>query len=119
MLKGYKYRLHPTTAQEEFLIKTIGCARFIYNKLLEDRIAIREEAKAGDGTRRKPATPASYKCLFPFLAEADSLALANAKLNLDTAFAKFSSRRSAAYGSSTTSCSRTASPSARRRKQGL
>ncbi len=89
MLKGYKYRLHPTPAQEEFLIKTIGCARFIYNKLLEDRIAIREEAKAGDGTRRKPATPASYKRLFPFLAEADSLALANAKLNLDTAFAKF------------------------------
>ncbi|MCC9624801.1 IS200/IS605 family element RNA-guided endonuclease TnpB [Thalassospira sp. MA62] len=89
MLKGYTYRLHPTPAQAEFLIKTIGCARFIYNKLLEDRIAIREEAKAGNGTRRKPATPASYKPLFPFLAEADSLALANAKLNLDTAFAKF------------------------------
>ncbi|MBG0918682.1 IS200/IS605 family element RNA-guided endonuclease TnpB [Exiguobacterium sp. SRB7LM] len=89
MLKGYKYRLHPTPAQEEFLIKTIGCARFIYNKLLEDRITIREEAKAGNGTRRKPATPASYKPLFPFLAEADSLALANAKLNLDAAFAKF------------------------------
>ncbi|MCT4799612.1 helix-turn-helix domain-containing protein, partial [Exiguobacterium profundum] len=89
MLKGYKYRLHPTPAQAEFLIKTIGCARFIYNKLLEDRIAIREEAKAGNGTRRKPATPASFKPLFPFLAEADSLALANAKLNLDTAFAKF------------------------------
>ncbi|MBR2758252.1 MAG: helix-turn-helix domain-containing protein, partial [Exiguobacterium sp.] len=55
MLKGYKYRLHPTPAQAEFLIKTIGCARFIYNKLLEDRIAIREEAKAGIVTRRKPA----------------------------------------------------------------
>ncbi|WP_312048503.1 helix-turn-helix domain-containing protein, partial [Exiguobacterium profundum] len=27
MLKGYKYRLHPTPAQAEFLIKTIGCAR--------------------------------------------------------------------------------------------
>ena len=85
MLKGYKYRLHPTPAQAEFLVRTIGCARFIYNKLLEDRIAIREEAKEGSGTRRKPATPP----LFPFLAEADSLALANAKLNLDTAFAKF------------------------------
>ena len=73
MLKGYTYRLHPTPAQAEFLIKTIGCARFIYNKLLEDRIAIREEAKAGIVTRRKPATPASYKPLFPFLAESDSL----------------------------------------------
>ena len=65
MLKGYKYRLHPTPVQAEFLIKTIGCARFIYNKLLEDRIAIRDEAKAGIVTRRKPATPASYKPLFP------------------------------------------------------
>lgn len=89
MLKGYKYRLHPTAAQAEFLIKTIGCARFIYNKLLEDRIAIHEEAKASGGPQRKPPTPASYKPLFPFLCEADSLALANAKLHLDAAFAKF------------------------------
>ncbi|WP_214756286.1 RNA-guided endonuclease TnpB family protein [Exiguobacterium sp. s157] len=89
MLKGYKYRLHPTAAQAEFLIRTIGCARFIYNKLLEDRIAIHEEAKVSGGPKRKPPTPASYKPLFPFLCEADSLALANAKLHLDTAFAKF------------------------------
>lgn len=89
MLKAYKYRLHPTAAQAEFLIRTIGCARFIYNKLLEDRIAIHEEAKAGDWPKRKPPTPASYKPLFPFLCEADSLALANAKLHLDAAFAKF------------------------------
>ncbi|TCI24269.1 transposase, partial [Exiguobacterium sp. SH5S4] len=89
MLKGYKYRLHPTAAQAEFLVRTIGCARFVYNKLLEDRIKIREEAKAGTGPKRKLPTPASYKPLFPFLAEADSLALANAKLHLDAAFAKF------------------------------
>ncbi|TCI36236.1 transposase [Exiguobacterium sp. SH4S7] len=89
MLKGYKYRLHPTAAQAEFLVRTIGCARFIYNKLLEDRIALHEEAKANGGPKRKPPTPASYKPLFPFLCEADSLALANAKLHLDTAFAKF------------------------------
>ncbi|WP_321283914.1 RNA-guided endonuclease TnpB family protein [Exiguobacterium profundum] len=92
MLKGYTYRLHPTPAQAEFLVRTIGCARFIYNKLLEDRIAIREEAKAGSGTRRKPATPASYKPLFPFLAEADSLAFA--KFFAGTAgFPTFKSRR--------------------------
>ncbi|WP_070328118.1 RNA-guided endonuclease TnpB family protein [Exiguobacterium aurantiacum] len=89
MLKGYKYRLYPTAAQADFLVRTIGCARFVYNKLLEDRIKIREETKAGTGQKRKPPTPASYKPLFPFLCEADSLALANAKLHLDTAFAKF------------------------------
>ncbi|EPE61739.1 transposase, IS605 OrfB family [Exiguobacterium sp. S17] len=89
MLKGYKYRIHPTAAQAEFLVRTIGCARFVYNKLLEDRIALHEEAKASGGPKRKTPTPASYKPLFPFLCEADSLALANAKLHLDAAFAKF------------------------------
>ncbi|WP_236635987.1 helix-turn-helix domain-containing protein [Exiguobacterium sp. SH5S13] len=49
MLNGYKYRLHPTSEQADFLVRTIGCARFIYNKLLEDRIAIHEEAKAETG----------------------------------------------------------------------
>ncbi len=75
MLKGYKYRLHPTAAQAEFRIKTIGCARFIYNKLLEDHITIHEEAKASGGPRRKPPTPASYKPLFPFLCEAGKVRL--------------------------------------------
>ncbi|TCI54142.1 transposase [Exiguobacterium sp. SH1S21] len=89
MLKGYKYRLYPTEAQADFLVRTIGCARFIYNKLLEDHITIHKEAEAGNEPRRKPPTPASYKPLFPFLCEADSLALANAKLHLDAAFAKF------------------------------
>ncbi|WP_255569917.1 helix-turn-helix domain-containing protein, partial [Exiguobacterium sp. SH5S4] len=29
MLKGYKYRLHPTAEQADFLVRTIGCARLV------------------------------------------------------------------------------------------
>lgn len=31
MIKAYKYRLYPTKAQEELLLKHFGCVRYIYN----------------------------------------------------------------------------------------
>lgn len=34
-LKAFKYRLQPTKEQESFLVQNIGCARFIWNKLVE------------------------------------------------------------------------------------
>ena len=36
MLKTYKYRLYPNLEQREYLVKTFGCTRFIYNKMLAD-----------------------------------------------------------------------------------
>ena len=36
MLKAYKYRLYPNLEQREYLVKTFGCTRFIYNKMLDD-----------------------------------------------------------------------------------
>lgn len=89
MLRAYKYRLYPTAAQTLFFVKTIGCTRFIYNRLLADRIAIYEATKQNPGLKQKFPTPASYKPEFPFLREADSLALSNANLNLNEAFRKF------------------------------
>lgn len=38
MLKTYEYRLYPTKKQEELLKKHFGCARFVYNKILEMKI---------------------------------------------------------------------------------
>ncbi|EID42266.1 hypothetical protein B4168_3641 [Anoxybacillus flavithermus] len=32
--KAYKFRLYPTKEQEQLLIKTFGCVRFVYNKML-------------------------------------------------------------------------------------
>ncbi|EOO25920.1 hypothetical protein IIU_06064 [Bacillus cereus VD133] len=38
MLKAYKYRIYPNKEQQLFFAKTFGCVRFVYNKVLADRI---------------------------------------------------------------------------------
>ena len=70
MLKAYKYRIYPNKEQEEYFSKCFGCVRFIYNKMLNN-------------------TPAQYKKEFVWLKEVDSLALANAQMNLDKAYKNF------------------------------
>ena len=45
MLKAYKYRIYPNKEQREYLAKTFGCSRFIYNKMLADRIKSYQENK--------------------------------------------------------------------------
>jgi len=88
MLKAYKYRLYPTKEQQIFFNKTFGCVRFIYNKMLNHRIQSYEKHK-DSGEKIKYPTPAQYKSEFPWLKEVDSLALANAQLNLDKAYKNF------------------------------
>lgn len=84
MNRAYKFRIYPTKQQQEFLIKTFGCVRFIYNKMLNDKI---EYYKINKQTLNN--TPAQYKNDYPWLKEVDSLALANAQLNLQTAYKNF------------------------------
>lgn len=89
MLKAYKFRLYPNEKQKEFFIKTFGCVRFVYNKMLEDRIELYEESKLNPGIKQKLPTPAQYKPEFPFLREVDSSALCNAQMNLNKAYSIF------------------------------
>ena len=85
MRKGYQYAITPTQQQAQKIEQNIGCARFIYNKLLEDKIKYYETNK-----KSIRLTPATYKSEYPFLKDADSMALTNAQINLETAFKKFS-----------------------------
>ena len=84
MLKAYKYRIYPNKLQKEYLNKTFGCVRFIYNKMLSDKIEYYE--KTGEMLKN---TPAQYKKEYQFLKEVDSLALTNAQMNLDKAYKNF------------------------------
>ncbi|MBD3228195.1 MAG: helix-turn-helix domain-containing protein, partial [Candidatus Lokiarchaeota archaeon] len=43
--RAIKIRLYPNQAQEKMLNKTFGCCRFIYNKMLEERIKGYEQLK--------------------------------------------------------------------------
>ena len=84
MNKAYKFRIYPNTEQQIILAKTFGCVRFIYNQMLSDKINHYEETK-----QKLNNTPAQYKSKFPWLKEVDSLALANAQMNLQTAYNNF------------------------------
>lgn len=84
ILRGYTFALYPNKEQEGFFSKTFGCVRFVYNKMLEERIRIYNEK-----LECKLPTPAKYKDEFPFLKEVDSYALCNAQLNLDSAYKNF------------------------------
>ena len=82
--KAYRYRIYPTTEQKITFAKTFGCVRFIYNKMLSDRIDYYKETG-----QKLNNTPAQYKEAFPWLKEVDSLALANAQMNLNKAYSHF------------------------------
>ena len=84
ILKAYKFRLYPDLEQQEVFAKSFGCARFIWNKMLNDKIEHYEKTK----TTLKN-TPAQYKGEFEWLKEVDSLALANVQLDLQKAFQSF------------------------------
>lgn len=79
--RAYKYRLYPTKEQELFFAKSFGCCRFLYNRMLADKIAAYQE----NGVMKR-CTPAQYKKEFPWLKEVDSLALANVQLHLEQAY---------------------------------
>lgn len=87
MFKAYKYRLYPNKEQQEYFAKCFGCVRFIYNRMLSDKIEYYKETK-----QKLNNTPAQYKKEFPWLKEVDSLALANAQMSLQTAYNNFFKR---------------------------
>lgn len=82
--KAYKFRLLPNKTQANLIERTIGCARFIYNRMLADKIKHYKDMKLS-----LKNTPAQYKNEFEFLKEVDSLALANSQRNLETAYTNF------------------------------
>lgn len=87
MLVAYKYRLYPNKEQQIYFAKCFGCVRFIYNRMLSDKIDYYKETK-----QKLNNTPAQYKEEFEWLKDVDSLALANAQMNLQAAYNNFLKR---------------------------
>lgn len=84
MNRAIKFRIYPDKEQEKQLAKTFGCCRFLYNRMLEDKIREYEKNK-----KMLRNTPAAYKTEFPWLKEVDALALANVQLHLERAYKNF------------------------------
>ena len=84
MNKAYKFRIYPDETQRILIAKTFGCVRFIYNRMLRDKIEYYHQTQ-----KKLNNTPAQYKTEFEWLREVDSLALANAQMNLQDAYNNF------------------------------
>lgn len=82
--KVMKCRIYPNEEQRILINKTFGCCRFIYNKMLSDKINHYNETGLSLNN-----TPAQYKDEFKWLKEVDSLALCNAQMNLQSAYNNF------------------------------
>lgn len=84
MNRAYKFRIYPNAQQQVLFAKTFGCVRFIYNQMLADKVAYYKRYG-----KQLNNTPAQYKEKYVFLKEVDSLALANAQMNLKKAYRYF------------------------------
>ena len=84
MNKAYQFRIYPNEEQRILIAKTFGCVRFIYNKMLGDKIEYYNQTQ-----KKLNNTPAQYKTEFEWLKEVDSLALSNAQMNLQDAYNNF------------------------------
>lgn len=72
--KAIKVRIYPNKGQITLLYKTFGCCRKIYNSLLELQ------------QKKLPCpTEAQFKEVFPYMAEVDSIALQQSRINLQQA----------------------------------
>ena len=80
MNRAIKCRIDPTREQRVLFEKTFGCCRFLYNRMLTDRLT---GEYMGEAVRPMPA---KYKKEFPWLKEVDSLALTNVQLDLEAAY---------------------------------
>ena len=83
MNRAIKCRIDPTREQRVLFEKTFGCCRFLYNRMLTDRLT---GEYMGEAVRPRPAM---YKKEFPWLKEVDSLALTNVQLDLEAAYKKY------------------------------
>lgn len=92
MNKAYKFRAIPNAEQRVLFAKTVGCARFVYNCMLTDKIAYYKRTG-----KMLHNTPAQYKAEFPFLREVDSYALCNAQVQVQAAYKNFFRNKSIGF----------------------
>lgn len=86
---SYKFRLCPNAAQRNLIQRTFGCARFVYNHFLSERIAQYRETRKSPTRFQQDKELTVLKQKLEWLQEPDKCALQNAVRNLDTAYKNF------------------------------
>ena len=95
--KGYRYRIYPGKAQQDLILRTFGCARYVYNYFLTARRKwYREHSKTLSYSMTSSMLTALKKDSdHIWLSEVDSMALQEELRNLDRAYTNFFKHRGA------------------------
>lgn len=64
--KAYKFRIYPNTEQQILFAKTFGCVRFVYNRMLADKIKYYEEILRGRTDNKYLIDIKSYNIVYSF-----------------------------------------------------
>ena len=84
MKKGLEIRLYPSKEQRVLIDRTLGCSRFVYNRVLAMKKELWEDYKLSFNPNLK-----SFKEEWKFLTKVPSQALANSYMDCMTAFNNF------------------------------
>lgn len=86
---SYKFRIYPNTEQQTLIQKTFGCARFVYNHFLAQRIAEYKTTGKSPTRFQQDKSLTALKQEIEWLREPDKCALQNALKDLDAAYKNF------------------------------
>ncbi len=91
MIQAMNVRIYPNKMQRTQIHKTIGCSRFVYNWMLNERKEVYERLKDDKEALKDYTykTEKQYKAEFLFLKEADSIALRSSREHLFEAYQNF------------------------------
>lgn len=89
MLKSYSYRIYPTEEQIEHLSQSFGCARFIYNNALAEKIKAYEERKESISSYTLIKRITQLKKEYEWLKVPTAQSLQQSILHLDSAYKRF------------------------------
>jgi len=93
--RSYKYRFYPTAEQEVMLAKTFGCARFVYNHMLEVRSEAWKERQESIGFAEtsRMLTQLKKDPEYAWLNEVSAVPLQQVLRHLQRAFDNFFAKR--------------------------
>ena len=92
--KALKFRIYPTAVQENFIQKTFGCCRLVYNKALElKQKTYEEQGKSLSWVDINNICTREWKQELVFLQEPDKFTLTNSIINLCNAYTNYFEKR--------------------------
>ena len=91
--RGIKFRIYPSSEQQILISKTIGCSRFVYNKMLMLSKEAYDNNEKFVSRNKFNYRLTELKKEYPWLLEVDATALTSANDDLAASFKNFFDRR--------------------------